>query len=160
LFRPRFLEGTARWSEYALRAGAGTPGYLPKSKQELQELFGAKYDASKFWYTLTAMSDNQGRLPIPHDLRKAKYIRSSKPVIEDDVLYGSLFMKQLLEALDRADDIASRDNKLEPFGWKESRQRAADNNPCIWSATVEAATKYLRRSPQLLTMLRAIGPSN
>lgn len=154
-----FLEGTARWAEFALRAGAGQPGYLPKTKQEIQELFNAKYEASKFWYTLASMSDTQGKLRIPIELRRTRYIGNTKTVIEDDVLYGSAFTKKLLESLDRTDDVASQENNLEPYGWKEARQRSAENNPYIWSATVEVVRDSLRRSPQVWTMLRALGPS-
>lgn len=155
-----FLEGMTRWAEFALRKGAGQPGYLPRNKQELSELFSAKYEASKFWYTVAAISDPRGRLPISSDVRRTTYIGTPQRVIQDDVLFGTYFMKQILERLGEADHVVTQEKDLEPFGWKESQQRSPDNNPHIWAAMVDVIREYARRSPQLTMMLRAIGTPN
>ncbi len=157
---PWFLEGMARWAEFALRKGAGQAGHLPRDKQELAELFSAEYEASKFWYTVAALSDPRGRLSISSNLRRTTYIGTRQRVIEDDILFGTDFMRQLLERLGEADDAVTEERALKPFEWKESQQRLPENNTHIWAATVDVIREYARRSPELKMMLRTIGTSN
>jgi hypothetical protein len=145
-----FLEGMAWWAEFALRKKGGRQsGYLPRNRQDLMKLFSAKYEAGNFWCILAATSDPQGHLPISSDLRLDTYIGTRQPVIEDDVLFGTYLMKQILERLDAADDAVTKEKALEPFGWKESQQRSPENNAHIWAATVDVMREYARRSPEL-----------
>ena len=152
-----FLEGLARWSEHALRAGSGSPGSLPRSPKDLEALFAASYDASGFWNAVASALDPEGRLDVPAGLREARYVDRPAPVVADDVLCGVEAMRRVLEALDRADDAVSRREGLDPLDWKESRQKAPENNPCIWSAVTEALRTFTNRPPNLTQVLNTLG---
>jgi len=134
-----YYEGTARWSEDLLRAGAGPLGKLPGSTDEVEGLFKQSYDASRFWQALAQAANPNGTLRVPQDLREARYLGSEKPVMEDDVFRGGSLLKALLEALDCADDVVSKQSGLDPLNWPEARQRAPENNPALWQAVGEAA---------------------
>ena len=58
---PWYYEGTARWSEDLLRAGAGEAGPLPATRAELEDLFKLSYDASRFWQALARATDPGGQ---------------------------------------------------------------------------------------------------
>ena len=134
-----FLEGTARWVEFALREGSGEPKGVPLTQADLDKLFTMKYEAVGFWSTLAQASDSRGQLRIPPELRKICYIGTDEPIVRDTQFYGALLVKQLLEALDEADDKVSADLNLEPFAWKESQQRSPNTYPYMWSAVVDVS---------------------
>lgn len=150
---PWYYEGIARWSEDLLRAGAGEAGELPASVADLEKLFRLSYGASRFWQTLARATDPPGKVRVPENLRALRYAGSDKPIIEDDVFYGARFLKALFEELDRQDDVASREGKLNPLDWPEARQRAAENNHYIWNAIVSVCRRFPSDSPQMRKML-------
>jgi hypothetical protein len=126
---PWYYEGVARWSEDLLRAGVGEAGELPASAADLEKLFKLSYGASRFWH---------------------------RPIVEDNTFHGARFLKALLEELDREDDVASRDGKLNSLDWPEARQRAAENNRYIWSAVIAACRRFPSDSPELRRMLELV----
>lgn len=133
-----YTEGTARWSEHAFRVGAGSPGSLPRTRDEVEGLFSQKYEAASFWNALAKTSDPAGEIRVPESLMAARYIGDPKPIIEDARLHGVALIRALLEKLDRMDDVASREAGLNPLDWPEARQRGAENNPFIWKAVTDA----------------------
>jgi len=153
-----FLEGTARWSEFTLREGSGGPKGVPLTQDGLSNLFSKKYEAHGFWNTLAHASDSRGRLPIPADLLRVTYIGTNDPIISDRQFHGALLLRQLLEALDEADDKVTASLEIEPFGWKEAQQRSPDNNPYVWSAVIDVSRKYSRRSSAIRTMVDNLSP--
>lgn len=150
---PWYYEGVARWSEDLLRAGAGEAGELPANVADLEKLFKLSYGASRFWEALARATDPTGKVRMLEDLRGIRYIGSDKPIVEDDVFHGARFLKALLEELDRQDDVASREGKLNPLDWPEARQRAAENNYYIWNAVVSVCRRFPSDSPQMRKML-------
>jgi hypothetical protein len=153
---PWYYEGVARWSEDLLRAGVGEAGELPASAADLEKLFKLSYGASRFWQALARATDPAGRVRIPENLRGSRYIGSDRPIVEDNTFHGARFLKALLEELDREDDVASRDGKLNSLDWPEARQRAAENNRYIWSAVIAACRRFPSDSPELRRMLELV----
>jgi hypothetical protein len=152
-----YYEGTARWSEDLLREGAGRAGSLPATAAELEELFKLSYGASRFWQALARATDSKGKVSVPQDLRAVCYRGSQKPIVEDDVFYGGQLLKALLEELDNADDLVSRENGLDPLDWSEARQRSSENNRPIWNAVINVSRRFASDSPQLKRMVEALG---
>jgi hypothetical protein len=152
-----YYEGTARWSEDLLREGAGQAGSLPGTTAELEGLLKLSYDASRFWQALARATDPKGKVSVPEDLRAVCYRGSQKPIVEDDVFYGGQLLKALLEELDNADDLVSRENGLDPLDWSEARQRSPDNNRTIWNAVINVSRRFASDSPQLKRMVEASG---
>lgn len=150
---PWYYEGVARWSEDLLRAGAGEDGLLPASVADMEKLFKLSYGANRFWQALARATDSTGKVRVPENLRGIRYVGADKPIIEDDVFYGAQFLKVLLEELDRQDDVASREGKLNPLDWPEARQRAAENNRYIWNAVAAACGRFPANSPPVQRML-------
>ena len=151
-----FTEGTARWSEYLLREGSGQPKGVPLSQTDLDKLFTMKYEAEGFWSTLGIASDPRGQLKIPLKIRRQRYVGSNEPVTQDTKFQGGLFVKQLLEAMDAADDKISEDRNLDPLFWKEDEQRSPENNPYMWAAVIEVARKYSPRSPAVKKIVQQL----
>lgn len=152
-----YYEGTARWSEDLLREGVGQAGALPGTSVELENLFKLSYDASRFWQALARAVDPKGRVSVPRDLRAICYRGSEKPIVEDDVFHGAQLLKALLEELDRADDVVSRENALNPLDWPESRQRSPENNRAIWNAVIKVSRCFTSESPELKRLVEALG---
>jgi hypothetical protein len=153
-----FTEGTARWAEFTIREGSGRPMGAPSSQQELARLFAMKYEAQGFWHTLAHASDARGQLKVPADLQRVTYIGTNSPIIRDTEFRGRALLKQLLEALDEADDRMTADLMLEPFAWKEAEQRSADTYPYMWAAIIDVSRRYSRRSNAVKAMVRNLSP--
>jgi hypothetical protein len=151
-----FTEGTARWIQYMLDEGSGQPKGVPLAEADLEKLFTMKYEAEGFWSTLGLASDPRRQLRLPLKLRRLRYVGSNEPVIRDTKFHGVLFVKQLLEAMDAADDKTSEDRNLDPLFWKEDEQRSAENNPYMWAAVIEVARKYSPRSPAVKKMVQQL----
>jgi hypothetical protein len=152
-----YSEGTARWSEDVLRAGAGAAGSLPASANDLEGLFKLSYSASHFWQALARATDPVGRVRMAQELRDIQYPGSSKPVIEDDVFYGAKLLKTLLEELDREDNVVSQASNLDPLNWSETRQNAPENNRHLWQALLNVSRRFAADSPQLRRMVETLG---
>jgi hypothetical protein len=133
MFKARwFLEGTARWAEYALRPGVGTERPLPGTPAALQtQVFAESYAASAMWNRLATLLDPEGRLELPPDLAQSTYVDGS-PVIHGHLLRGAAFMKALLEALGALDRQVSARNGWSDFGWKEEDQRSPSHDAEIF----------------------------
>lgn len=161
LFKNRwYTEGTARWSEFAFQEGIGRAGPLPTNTRDLEELFKLDYGASLFWNALAQAADCRGKIDVPATLRRLPYVGGQVPIIEDDTLYGSAFIKALLEELDRMDNVASRENSLDPLNWQEARQKSPENNKYIWSAVMNVCRRCQGRSPALRNMVAAFSGSD
>jgi hypothetical protein len=133
MFKPRwFLEGTARWAEYALRPGSGPQGVLPQSPGALQEeLLGTTYAASKVWNRLAFLMDPAGRMRLPPELESLAYVDGTR-VIHDDELHGAAFMKAVLESLASLAREAGARQGWPAFQWKEADQRSARHDADIF----------------------------
>ncbi|MHC4392829.1 MAG: hypothetical protein ACYS22_16160, partial [Planctomycetota bacterium] len=66
-----------------------------------------------------------------------RYLGDEKPVIEDDIQYGAAFMRDILEALDKADDKEAAARGLGVYDWKEAEQTHDENNLAIWEAVLD-----------------------
>jgi len=137
-----YTEGTARWAENAFRAAPAASKVPPKIVPAPEELFSMRYEADVFWNALALAADPSGLLQIPSPIRDARYVGDPKPIVEDDRHHGSAFIKALLEELDRADDIASAEAKLDPLDWPESQQRSPKNNHLIWEAVMSVCRDF------------------
>ncbi|RYF80323.1 MAG: hypothetical protein EOO29_14315 [Comamonadaceae bacterium] len=126
MFKRRwFLEGTARWSEYALRPGSGPQRALPQTPAALQEqVFGQAYEASLAWNRLAFLLDPLGRLNLPPQLAQLRYVDGSV-VVQDDALHGVAFMKAVLESLASLDREVGAERGWRAFHWTEANQRSA-----------------------------------
>ncbi|MFK5921991.1 MAG: hypothetical protein QM496_07415 [Verrucomicrobiota bacterium] len=154
-----FTEGTARWTEFAFREGSGRPKDLPLTKSEQEKLFAMKYDAEGFWSGLAQAAFPQKPINVPAELLRRTYVGSKDPVIRDTKFHGALLILPLLQALDKTDDRVTAKLKLKPFGWSETQQRSADNNPYIWSAIVDIVAKQASTSSALRSMIKNLPPN-
>lgn len=134
MFKPRwFLEGTARWAEYALRPGSGPQRALPQSSAALQEqVLATTYAASNFWNRLAFLLDPVGRMNLPPALSQLAYVDGSR-VIHDNELHGATFMKAVLESLASLDRDVGVQRGWPAFHWRESDQRSARHDAAIFS---------------------------
>lgn len=146
MFKARwFLEGTARWAEYALRPGIGPERPLPGTLQALQaQVFAQTYEASAMWNRVAALLEPDGRLKLPADLARSTYVDGS-PVIHDDLLRGATFMKALLEALGPLDRQVSARNGWPAFGWKEEDQRSPAHDAELFRGVLQVVRAQATR---------------
>lgn len=147
MFKPRwFLEGTARWAEYALRPGSGPQRPLPQSSASLQEqLFATTYAASNFWNRLAFLLDPVGRLSLPPELAQLAYADGSR-VVHDDELHGAAFMKAVLESLASLDREVGTQQGWPAFQWKEVDQRSARHDAAIFNKVQDVVRLQARRA--------------
>lgn len=131
-----FSEGTARWSERALGAGGLGPAKIlsawPLSEDQAAAVVAMSYEASvQFWNPLAAKADEKGVIPESPALARVQALRytDGTPVLKDLRLTGWMFMREVLQALDHADDIAFRE--LGYDRWTEENQRSPKNNAYI-----------------------------
>ena len=140
-----FTEGTARWSERALGAGDLGPVHdlptWPLAEDKAATVFAMKYDASEnFWNPICAKLDPDGTIPASPALQRLEAMRytDGTPVLKDLRLTGWKFIREVLDGLAEADDVAFRE-----FGydrWSEDNQRSPRNNAFILGV-VEAVMK-------------------
>jgi len=142
-----FTEGTARWSEKALGAGAlGVVRYngpWPLADARRDAVFAKSYDASvDFWNPLALIDDPVGDIPeerIKPELRQLTY-SSGLPVLQDRRLHGWAFMRDVLLELGKVDDVAYRE--LGYSRWSEANQNSPQNNRYIYQAVLEVARRH------------------
>jgi hypothetical protein len=147
MFKARWLlEGTARWAEYALRAGVASERSLPATLPELQaQVFAESYAASAMWNRLASLLDPEGRLELPPDLARIAYVDGS-PVVHDNQLRGAAFMKALFEALGPLDRQVSARNGWAAFDWKEEDQRSPVHDAEIFREVLQVVRALSTRS--------------
>jgi len=75
------------------------------------------------------------------------------PVVKDTKFQGAKLLRELLEALDEADDTANQAYELTQYEWKEVQQRSAENNAYIWNEVVELSRPMVRRASFLRNMI-------
>ncbi len=141
-----FSEGTARWSERALGLGGLGPVKIlsawPLTEDQATAVFAMTYDASDhFWNPLAAKADVKGVIPESPALARVQALRYSDgtPVLKDLKLTGWKFVREVLQALDHADDIAFRELGYER--WSEENQRSPKNNAYIMRCVQEVLAK-------------------
>jgi len=139
MFKARwFLEGTARWAEYALRAGTGPEQSLPETKEGIEaQLFSQTYQAERLWNRLAGITDPVGQLPISQDLAQAEYTDGSM-VIHDNALHGVVFMKALLEELDSQSAQVATRRGWSRYNWAEADQTSSEQDEEILQAVIRA----------------------
>ncbi|MFO2465575.1 hypothetical protein OOJ96_18060 [Pseudomonas sp. 15FMM2] len=139
MFKARwFLEGTARWVEYALKPGAGPQTPLPTTGKAVQaQVFSQTYRASGLWNRLAAITDPPGRLRLPKDLAGTTYVDGSA-VIHDDLLHGSAFIRATFEELENLSISVSSRNGWSRYNWKEADQKSPAHNEEIFHAVMRA----------------------
>lgn len=128
-----FAEGTARWSERALGVGGLGPAKIlsawPLPEEQAAAVFAMAYEAAdQFWNPLAAKADMKGGIPESPALARMQGMRyaDGMPVLKDLKFTGWKFIREVLEALDQADDIAFRELGYER--WTEENQRSPKNN--------------------------------
>lgn len=131
-----FTEGTARWSERALGAGGlGVAKILsawPLPEDQAVAVYKMTYEASDhFWNPLAAKADDKGAIPESPALARVQALRytDGTPVLKDLRLTGWRFIREVLRALDEADDVAFRQLGYER--WSEENQRSPKNDAYI-----------------------------
>ncbi len=128
-----FAEGMARWSERALGVGGLGPAKIlsvwPLPEEQAAEVFVMAYEAAdQFWNPLAAKADMKGVIPESPALARVQEMRytDGMPVLKDLKFTGWKFVREVLEALDQADDIAFHELGYER--WTEENQRSPKNN--------------------------------
>jgi hypothetical protein len=137
-----FTEGTARWSERALGTGDLGPARdlpsWPLTRDKAAAVFEMKYDASEnFWNPLCAKLDTDGAIRSSPALQRleAMHYTDGSPVLKDLRLTGWKFIREVLEGLDKADDVGFRE--LGYDRWSEENQRSPKNNAFILGVVEE-----------------------
>lgn len=146
MFKARwFLEGTARWAEYAIRSGSGPQIPLPATRKAVQDqVFSETYRASGLWNRLTAITDPVGRLRLPEDLAGMTYVDGS-PVIHDDILHGSAFIRAVFEELESLSASVSSRNGWSRYNWEEADQKSLAHYEEIFDAVIRPLQRSIAR---------------
>ncbi len=153
-----FLEGSDRWVESAFGKGMLLPTSVPQKESELKELFAKRYSAGGFWSMLAVASDRRGSLRIPGDLESMQYIGTESEIVKDTKFNGTELVRELLEALDKADDRATQAYGVTEFEWKEALQRDEKNNAYLWEEVVKLAGPLARKSLRMKKMIELKAP--
>ncbi len=141
-----FAEGTARWSEKALGSGglgqAKIMSEWPLAEAQAAAVFAMSYEASdQFWNPLAAKADVKDVIPESPALARVQALSytDGTPVLKDLNFTGWKFMREVLQALDEADDIAFRELGYER--WSEENQRSPKNDVYIMRCVQEVLAK-------------------
>jgi hypothetical protein len=141
-----FTEGTARWSEKALGVGGLGPAKIlsawPLKEEQAVAVFGMAYEAAdQLWNPLAAKADEKGVIPESPALARVQGMRytDGTPVLKDMKLTGWKFIREVLQALDRADDVAFRE--LGHERWSEENQRSPKNDIYILKCVQEVLAR-------------------
>lgn len=158
MFKNRwYTEGTARWSEFALKRGTGETRPLPHDIKRLQTLLEQTYGTKYFWNRLTKLCGTAEEFPVTDTLRSARYITLKKSIIEDNHLNGYDFMRSFFKMLDYTDNIASKQRGIDPYMWRESLQKSDKNNPYIlWSLRKTIEQFECKQMPEVKGLLETI----
>ena len=145
-----FLEGTARWSERALGTGDLGPARLlgswPLSQACKTEIEGMTYEASEhLWNPLAKRMAGEVTLPDSPALDRLRAMRytDGSPVLKDDQLAGSGFIREVVNQLGRADDRAFQEQGYDR--WSEENQRSEKNHAYLWGV-IEAVVGSLQET--------------
>jgi hypothetical protein len=142
-----YAEGTARWSERGLAAGALGPAKpleaWPLPSDKASELFAMSYDAATaFWNPLAARCDACAALPDGPALEQlqAMTYTDGSPVLKDLHFAGWRFVRDVLLELGEADDIAYRE--LNHDRWSEANQFSPKNDVYILRAVEKVVARH------------------
>ncbi|MDR2239751.1 MAG: hypothetical protein LBE33_04850 [Zoogloeaceae bacterium] len=157
---PWFLEGGARWAQNALQSASVPAPALPSDQAQLErKLLAKKYAASEVWNRIGVLLDPAGRLHLSPDLREKTYLDGAV-VVEDDVLHGAAFMKDLLEELDKASLEVSQKKGWDRYKWREADQKDPSHDADVARATLAAARRQVQKigikNAELEFFLRAL----
>jgi len=141
-----FTEGTARWSERALGKGALPeglrPSHWPPDETAMASIYAGAYDtALSYWSPLLAKCDSSDSLPqasLSKELLDTRYV-NGEAVFKDLTLCGWELIRDLLAALDNADDLVFANRQL--TRWSEEEQFSTANNEIIHGVVLEVAAK-------------------
>lgn len=128
-----YLEGMTNLMERLLRQGTqGGNGLtqLPSTQAQLEsDVYDVPYN--QLWHRLAVLSDNtNGQLNLPSELLNRKYIDGSK-VFKDERLKGHLFIKKILENMEKKTDQLSVVNGWDKYNWAEVNQTISENRSYI-----------------------------
>jgi hypothetical protein len=141
-----YTEGMARWAEHALQKGGlgqiryDAAGRWPQPKTNRRQLFERTYDAEFYlWNPLAQKDDPQGMISSKAVGSKVKTLTyaNGKKVLRDFRLQGADFMREVLIALGKMDEIAYQE--LGYSSWLEKNQKSQQNNAYIYQAIMDAA---------------------
>jgi len=130
-----FMEGTARWSEYAIRSGfantvSTTP--LPNSAQAMQTNVYSQSYPMAFWDRLIQQVDASpdNVIDLPASLTGATYVDGT-PIMKDTYLKGAPFIQSLLQGLESESNVLTALNSWPTYRWQETDQKDVIHDPRI-----------------------------
>ncbi len=142
-----YTEGTARWSEYGLLAGALGPAEplaaWPLPPDGTAALFARSYDAAKtFWNPLAIRFDPEVPFSDGPALQKlqAMTYTDGTLILKDVKLGGWRFVRDVLLELGEEDDVAYREQGY--ARWSEAHQFSPQNDAYILRAVERVAARY------------------
>ncbi|BEP39221.1 hypothetical protein GmRootV59_59360 (plasmid) [Variovorax sp. V59] len=129
------MEGTARWSEYAIRSGfantvSTTP--LPSSAQAMQTNVYSQSYPMAFWDRLIQQVDASpdNVIDLPASLTSATYVDGTL-IMKDIYLKGAPFIQSLLQGLESESNVLTALNSWPTYGWQETDQKDVIHDPRI-----------------------------
>jgi hypothetical protein len=133
LFKNRwYTEGTARWSEFIFKEGTGPQNKLPSNIEDIHELLSKTYDAKYFWNRLLRVCTKESKnFNLLDDLKNEKYIGTNTFVVEGNDIYGVDFMRVFFNNMNFYDILLSKEENLDIYSWRESKQKDFLNNKYI-----------------------------
>lgn len=145
--RPWFYEGTARWAETILGEQKVYVRPLTDSVTNVQAIWSKSYDAVSTWYGLIGACDNQKiQVVIPDYILNLRY-RSSRKVVQDVIIPGHRYIREVLEQLTDVGQRSTHKQGLTQFRWPEKNQRDPNHDKVIWEAALSAGSCHLLSDP-------------
>lgn len=136
MFKNRwYTEGTARWVEQAFFDEAEENAPLPASSSEFEDLLQETYGAKLFWNRITYLCDADSP--------------ANNPAATARSIYGSAWIKTLLEHLAKSSLTASQARHFPPYQWPEEEQKRNRHNNGHLLRAIKQATLQHCPKPQL-----------
>lgn len=132
-----FLEGMARWAETILGRREFGISEVPSTPEGLSRFFAQSYGAVRVWNQLIQhCTKEDASVLFPEELFLLRY-SNGRRVLENDMVLGAMFMRQVLEALFELDEQISLRDGLQRYYWPERVQRSQHYDHEIWSAVMQ-----------------------